>query len=176
MVITDSLNKDYFEWLYELVCAERFAQDISFRKVLMHMYDTEFIYTIPKDGNRAEDGKDLRRRFAGEPFINYLDGPCNVLEMMVALAIRCEETIMDDPSKGDRTGQWFWGMFVNLGLGSMTDDMYDRHYVTRVLDDFLHRDYAPDGRGGLFKIKNCTVDLRDVEIWTQLCWYLDGFS
>ena len=35
------------------------------------------------------------------------------------------------------------------------------------------REYAPDGRGGLFTIRNCEEDLRKVEIWYQLCWYLD---
>ena len=41
--------------------------------------------------------------------------------MMIALAIRCEEHIMDDPDAGDRTGQWFWSMLVSLGLGSMDE-------------------------------------------------------
>ena len=101
------------------------------------------------------------------------DEPCSVLEMMVALAIRCEESIMDNPVYGDRTGQWFWNMIVSLGLGSMTDEMYDRDYVDNIVDRFLDRDYSPDGRGGLFTIRNCEYDLRDVEITHQLYWYLD---
>ena len=81
---------------------------------------------------------------------------------------------MDDPGVGDRTGQWFWGMIVNLGLGSMTDGRYDRRFVEGVLNRFLNREYEPDGRGGLFRIKHCNRDLRTVEIWYQLCWYLDS--
>jgi hypothetical protein len=92
--------------------------------------------------------------------------------MMVALAIECEVTIMDDPNIGDRTGQWFWGMIVNLGLGSMTDYKFDDIYVEGVVRRFLDREYEPNGKGGLFTVKNCRYDLRTVEIWNQMCWYL----
>lgn len=101
---------------------------------------------------------------------------CSVLEMMVALAIRCEESIMDDPNMGDRTGQWFWGMVVNLGLGSMTDAFYDEQVVDDILARFLNRKYEPDGKGGLFTVRHCEQDLRKVEIWHQLCWYLDSIT
>ena len=95
--------------------------------------------------------------------------------MMVALAIRCEENIMDDPSYGNRTGQWFWGMIVNLGLGFMTDSRFDEKFVDDVIFRFLNREYEPDGKGGLFTVRNCKYDLRTVEIWYQMCWYLDTF-
>lgn len=80
---------------------------------------------------------------------------------------------MDNPLYGDRTSQWFWGMINNLGLNGMTDRSYDAEYVERTVDRFLNRDYEPDGRGGLFRIRNCGKDLRKAEIWHQLCWYLD---
>jgi hypothetical protein len=131
------------------------------------------------DANRAAKGMDLRWRFVlrtdNRDLYEYLDGPCSVLEMMIALAITCEENIMDDPRVGDRTGQWFWSMIYNLGLKHMTDDNFDEEYVAEVIDRFLNREYEPDGRGGLFRIKNCAYDLRHVEIFHQLCWYLDEY-
>ena len=96
--------------------------------------------------------------------------------MMIALSIRCEETIMDDPKIGDRTGQWFWGMISNLGLSSMIDKRFDEEYVWYNIERFLNRDYEADGKGGLFTIKNTNRDLRKVEIWIQLCWYLDNIA
>ena len=96
--------------------------------------------------------------------------------MIAGLALRCEENIMDDPQYGDRTGQWFWGMISNLGLGSMTDDRYDRAYVDFVIDRFLNREYEPNGRGGLFTVEKSKKDLRRVEIWYQMCWYLDSIG
>jgi hypothetical protein len=148
---------------------------------MLYLHDVEFTYSIPKDANRAEDGIDLRYRFtydyAGvEDAECYIFGPCSVLEMMVALAVRCEETIMDDPGYGDRTSQWFWRMINNLGLGSMTDRRFDKYYVEDVVSDFLNRRYSPDGRGGLFTIRGCDSDLRRVELWIQLLWYLNTIT
>lgn len=175
MTIKDQINNEYFEWMYDLVGGMRGSKYTSYRKLLLLLHNTEFVYSIPMDENRAEDGVDLRHRFS---FLNadILDDPCSVLEMMVALSIRCEESIMDDTTMGDRTGQWFWGMINNLGLSAMTDANFDRRYVEDCVQQFLNRDYEEDGRGGLFRVKNCEVDLRNVEIWYQLCWYLDSIT
>lgn len=172
-----TISEEYFEWMFDVVCGERFHKDISYRKLLTYLHEREFTYIIPRDANRAEDGIYLRYRFAYDLLDDprrELGGPCTVFEMMVALAIRCEETIMDDPDKGDRTGQWFWGMIVNLGLGAMTDDVFDIRVVESIIDRFLSRNYEPNGKGGLFTIRNYDTDLREMEIWNQLCRYLDG--
>lgn len=181
MTQKDIIN-EYFEWLCDLVCQRRFAKPIPFRKVFMRLHDTEFIFSVYGDEDRAEDGVSLRYRFATthgykeykDTILEYLRGPCSVLEMMVAIAVRCEETIMDDPSKGDRTGQWFWVMMRNLGLNSMTDEKYNKRVVDDILDRFLNREYDPDGKGGLFVLHHCDTDLRYVSIWHQLCWYLNN--
>lgn len=178
-MLRDRINNDYFEWLSDIVCGERYSDAVSYRKLLMRLHAINFRYSIPRDRNREEDGLDMRYRFACdyrgiEHADDYLDGPCSVLEMMVALCVRCEENIMDDPLVGNRTGQWFWSMIVNLGLGSMTDSRYDRRTVEEAIGRFLDRDYFPDGKGGLFTVRNCDRDLRDVEIWVQMLWYLDG--
>lgn len=181
MTTYDIINNDYFNWLYAKACGDRYSDEISYRKLLTQLHDTKFTWVLNRDENRASDGINLRRRF-GEYYApidyaeEYLTEPCSVLEMLLALAIRCEETIMDDPAYGDRTTQWFWGMIATLGLGDMSDDNYDKRLVTSVLRRFLNRDYEPDGRGGLFHIRNCACDLREVEIWVQLCWYLDSMN
>ena len=178
-MLKDTINDEYFEWLFDLVCDGRFSKETSYRKLLMFLHNTPFRYSILRDENRAHDGIDLRRRFSllqshdGEYFAEYLDGPCSVLEMMIGLAIRCEEAFMDDTKYGNRTAQWFWEMVNNLGLGSMTDSRYDRQRVDDVIFRFLHRGYDRDGRGGLFRVRNCNQDMRDVEIFYQLCYYLD---
>ena len=179
-MMQDRIINEYFEWLYKLVCGKRYSNKISYRKLLSHLHSITFSYSIPNDKNRAEDGIDLRYRFSiikGYSDVpRYLYGPCSILEMIVALSIRCEENIMDDPRIGDRTGQWFWGMITNLGLGSMIDEKFDALYVDDVIERFLNHKYEPDGKGGLFRIKGCTQDLRNIEIWYQLCWYLDSIT
>lgn len=174
----NELINEYFEWIYQLVCKD--AKGLSYRKLLCKLYDTPFNYTVAMDGNRAEDGVDLRYRFgyecgfANSAVADYLDNKdCSVLEMMVALAIRCEEHIMDNPDIGDRTGKWFLDMIVNLGLEKMTDDHFDKRYVESVLDRFLNREYRRNGDGGLFTVHHSRIDMRSVEIWYQAMWYLD---
>lgn len=174
------IQEEYFEWMYDLACRDRYSEQISYRHLLRALHDINFYYIIPRDKNRAGDGIDLRYRFScrrgyeqdGIDIYRYLNAPCSVLEMILALAIRCEETIMADPDIGDRTQQWFWGMIGNLGLGAMTDERFDRHVVDQTISRFLDREYEPNGKGGLFTVKNCGVDLRNVEIWYQMNWYL----
>lgn len=180
-MIRDQIINEYFDWLANIVCENRFADGISYRKLLSRLHGTEFSWRIKADSSRAEDGISLRWKFACktgredlyDEISECLDGPCSVLEMMVALAIRCEQTIMDDPRFGDRTGQWFWGMITNLGLGNMMDDQFDKRYTDDVIKRFLKRKYGPNGEGGLFTVKKHSRDLRTVGIWCQLCWYLD---
>ena len=124
------------------------------------------------DENRLVDGLNLRFRFADENAY-YIDGECSILEMMVALSLRCEEHIMADDEIGDRTGRWFWEMIDNLGFESMYDGNFDKVYADKIIFRFLNREYEPNGDGSLFTINNRNVDLRKVEIWYQMCWYLD---
>ena len=177
------LDNLYFNWLYQLVCNDLYSVRSSHRKLLMRLHSIEFSWLIDLDENRAYDGLGLRRRFEYESACDrglmdlyFKDRPCSVLEMMIALSMRCEESIMSDPNCGNRTGQWFWSMIVSLGLGGITDQRYNREYVDNVIFRFLTRNYDQDGKGGLFTIPDCGVDLRDVQIWTQMCWYLDSIS
>lgn len=183
MFSDNDIRNDYFDWLYEKMTEGRVHEHVSYLKLFEYLHKTEFIFSIPNDVNRAKDGTELRYTYAMEKdedhvedILYILDGPCSVLEMMVALAIRAETTIMDNTLYGDRTKQWFWSMMMNLGLSTMTDDVFDERFVQNRIDIFLNRQYSYDGRGGLFFIPNTDTDLRNVEIWFQLCWYLDSFN
>lgn len=175
----DRLNNEYFEWLFNLACGERYSPNISYRKLLMYLHSVEFTYMFPKDSNRAADGVELRYYFALDNGYSdapeCLNDPCSVLEMMLALSMK-GESIVDDPSIGDRTRQWFWGMISSLGLDNMIDNLFDKGSAQEIIKRFLNREYEPDGRGGLFTIRDSTYDLRTVEIWCQMCWYLDKFA
>jgi hypothetical protein len=105
----------------------------------------------------------------------YLTGPCSVLEMLIALAIRCED-LTDDPGLGDRTAQWFWEMITTMGLSTMHDSNYNEWLVNDVVTRFLNREYDPDGRGGLFRVRNWDRDMRTAEIWHQLMAYINSMG
>lgn len=184
MTSRDRLAGEYFEWLHSLVCKNNMSRYTSYKRLLLYLHGIDFRIVHHRDLNRSEDGVDMRYRFArsktddlqeAEYITQQLARPCSVFEMIAALATHCEE-FMDDPSMGDRTPQWFWKMITNLGLSSMTDERFDARYVDKVVDRFLDRNYAPDGRGGLFRIVDCDRDLRDVEIWWQMCWYLNTIT
>jgi hypothetical protein len=96
--------------------------------------------------------------------------------MMIALAIRCEEYIMVDPGMGDRTSQWFWNMVTNMGLGGEHDAAFDERLAEDVVTRFLNREYEPDGRGGLFRVRGWRRDMRTAEIWHQLMAYINSMD
>lgn len=175
----DRLNNAYFEWMYHLVIPHQ--NDISYTRLLGYLNNATFYPIVPMDENRAQDGIDLRYRFGHEN--RYPDAeiaclidarPCSVLEMMVALAIRIEETIMANPEKGNRTPIWFFEMIESLGCSDMTDDNFDRRRVNNAIVTLLERTYSRNGRGGLFTIPNSPRDLRTAEIWYQANWYLNS--
>ena len=93
--------------------------------------------------------------------------------MMVALSLKCEEHIMYDPELGDRTSEWFWGMLKSMKLDLMDDIHFDEEYVKRTVTKCLDHRYTKTGKGGFFTISNCRYDLRTVDIWRQMCWYIE---
>lgn len=171
------VREQYFNWMYDMVFTKRAPLYI---RLLRYLNSQEFTYNIRLDGNRADDGLYLRYRFKQENHLRavdvdrYLTGKCSVLEMMVALCLRIEEDIMDDPVKGNRIHKWFHVMLKSLGLLDMDDAYFDERYTDKVITRFLNREYEPNGAGGLFRIKDCPYDLRSVEIWYQMCWYFDS--
>jgi hypothetical protein len=158
----------------DLVCDKRYIGRASYFKLLRYLDNKDFTYKLSLDENRAKDGVELRYRFSGRD--NLLkDRPCSILEMILALSLRCEEHIMCDDDIGDQTGKWFWDMIDNLGLSDMQDEDFNKVYTDNVIYKFLNRQYQKDGLGGLFTVKNRNTDLRKVEIWYQMCWYLNTF-
>lgn len=173
-------NQEYLRWLKNLIYDKHFTQ---YSTLLDHLHKVEFTYTIPMDGNRAEDGIGLRYRFGRERqypdamVAEYLDIlPCSILEMMVALAVRFEDNTMSDPDMGDRTSQWFWEMIFNLDLSRMTDDHFNEDYVNSCILTLLDHEYSRNGSGGLFTVHNKDIDMRNTEIWYQACYYFSELS
>lgn len=184
------LKERYFNWLCDQVGDCFPHSGYPYKKLLRLLFSINFTFRMSMDRDRYDDGINLRFDFGysisdadntrirsedAQLIMERLsDDPCSVLEMMVALSIKCEELMADD-ELGDRIGQWFWGMIVNLGLESMDDENFNEHYCRRVVDRFLRRKYEPNGKGGLFYIDNCYRDLTRSEIWYQMQWYLDRY-
>ncbi len=177
----DDLHEEYFNWMCQIVLGDQqYSRNLSYDRLMRHLNSRPFVWVIPMDENRAINGVGLRYHFGDERGYNrntidsmFSREECTILEMMVALSISCEEKIMSDSTVGDRTGQWFWNMVVSLGLGAMSDARYDETLVDAILTRFLDRNYDANGRGGLFTIEDCPYDMRGVDIWYQMMWYLN---
>ena len=170
----------YFRWLCHFVY-DGSNSPTKYDKLLVCLYDIPFVVINPRDENRCADGIELRYRFGMENGIptaiisSCLDQKdCSVLELLIAICLRCEESIMTNTEYGDRTSQWFWNMLVNLGLGKMSDDNFDERETRTIISRFMNREYGPNGEGGIVRVYN-HGDLRQVEIWYQVMWYLTTF-
>ena len=162
----------YLDWLKLFIFPE--IEDArSYQKIISFLYQAEFYWTIDHDENRAYDGLALRELYSDDTGLRCEKcGECSVLEMMVALAKSCEEDIMRDPEIGDRTYVWFWEMMTNLGFDALDDYYYNERSAEIILNRFLSRQYDPDGFGGPFYIPGVKEDLRTVELWYQLNFYM----
>lgn len=172
------INQRYFLWLYGSM--EKGAPlNRSYRKLAYILFMKEFTWTVPNDGNRIEDGKNLRGIFREEFRVDSQDeSPCSVLEVLISMARRMED-ILYEPDEPDRTSKWFWMLIDNLGLKTFTDESYFANRrsferaVDKVLETFIDRTYDRKGDGGLFPLKKPRKDQRDVELWYQMMEFLD---
>lgn len=171
---------DYFDWLYHLVCNDKYYNKISYRKLLYFLDSVDYIPNLQMDDNRRIDGIDFRYRYGYEYGYSkeeidelFKNKNCSMFEMMIALSSRVEEQITSELIFGNRTSQWFWGMIVSLSLGQMNDEHFDERYCLNVIDKFMRNNYEPNGRGGLFTLNDPPADLRTVDIWCQFMWYLN---
>ena len=172
------IQSQYYNWMCNLI-SNKDINAHEYDYLLAQMDNIDFMWIIPLDENRSSDGIELRYRFGVEEGIHdaviacELDTrPCSVLEMMIALALRCEDEIMQDTEER-HVDRWFWVMMTNLGLLDMTNDRYDSDRVNYIIKKLLNRTYGIHGAGGLVSLPNRPENLRTVEIWYQVMWYLD---
>lgn len=147
----------------------------SYRELCHILFTTEFVWLVPNDDNRVEDGKALRFEFLDDQAMDvpeehsyWLDLGCSNLELMLALARRLDfETERDVHS-------WFLELIKNLGLSRYHDAAADipEDLIKDTLDTFVWRTYDYNGDGGLFPLEHPEQDQRQIEIWYQLNAYL----
>lgn len=174
-------RESYDEWLVNL--ANNWLsnnRNVSYKKLLRFLNSVYFSWTIDMDENRAADGVDFRLRYAdSHPDVTYrdvylyLNHKCTVLEMMVALAARCEEQIVGNLERGLMPDRWFMRMLSSMHLIDMDDEHYDEFVINAIIRNFLDRNYKEDGEGSLFWLDYPCGDMRTVEIWRQMAWYLN---
>lgn len=172
-----SIKDEYFWWLCDLV--HHMYPEYENRDLLLkHLAMTVYFYTLPRDEARETDGFDLRLQFladTGRPDIQVseLDDPVSFLEVLVSMAVRCEDDIMHDEEYGDRTYLWFWEIISSMGLLDCTNDVYDKATVGKKLSSILERKFGRDGKNGMFYMPDKHRDLRKIDWWQQFYMYIN---
>lgn len=167
------LDELYFKWLYSQVSSVR-RKDPSrtYWALLKILFTTEFIWMVPNDDNRVEDGKDLRYEFLEENEMEATDKDwlhigCSMLELFIGLSRRLE---FED---GQEAREWFWELLRNIKLDDYNDNVpIPRGLVEDTLNRVIWRTYDYNGCGGLFPLRRPERDQRGVELWYQLSAYL----
>lgn len=181
----------YFNWLCHLVWLDEF-DGRTYNGLAHILHGIEFYSIVPLDHNREQDGIRLRSTWLeimdeqadalgiGRPVYpeTCLQGPCSVLEMMVALAMRLEADIMQNDEYGPRAAVWFWEMMSNLRLFWLDDSRLDGDIqVKTVIETVLDRRYDRNGNGGLFPLRSAEEDQTNVEIWWQAqAWLKENYQ
>lgn len=166
------LDEEYFIWLYSRVASLNQRSRTKTHWVLLkQLYTIEFLWFVPNDDNRVEDGRELRYEFLEahdrEFDQDWIHLGCSVLEMLIGLSRR----LSFEASGTSRV--WFWHLLHNLDLAHYTDsNPGDPDDINAVIDTLIYRSYSFDGKGGLFPLDEPMHDQRKVEIWYQLNAYL----
>lgn len=166
--MTEPIEESYFNWL----CAKVIPHNSRmYRDLLRILHTTEFVWVIPMDDNRVEDGLELRTDFLRETRLDnnreWMSLGCSVFEMLLAFSRRAEF------QTGIAASDWFWELINNLGLSEFRQLPSDPTVIDEILHNFIWRTYSDDGHGGLFPLRWPKRDQREVEIWYQFYEYLE---
>lgn len=173
--MNDSIEERYFEWLYSQIAAVKNRNPSrSYWELAKQLHHKPYIWFVPNDDNRAEDGRLLRDEFLDGAGIREVDRlwmelDCSILEMLIGLSRRVSYESYGTP------GDWFRRLLDNLGFVTFTDSAYNAGVaedVDFVLEQLNHRTYDRNGHGGLFPLHLAAEDQRKVEIWYQMSAYL----
>lgn len=169
------VENDYFNWMINKVLhSER--KKASYSKLFDKLHSIEFFWVLDLDGNRAGDGIDLREAFRYEMGysdidIKCLDGPCSFLEMLVALSMKCGNGILaGEPFDG--VEYCFWEMMRTSHLEECVNRIFSDDKVEEIAYNIMNRDFGPNGEDGLFIVHNPRTDMRNVDFWYQMNWFV----
>ena len=163
----EQVDYDYFEWLISQITI---PNNKSYMELFNRMHDLEFVWTVPNDDNRVQDGLDLRSEFMNGRSRREklaLNG-ATILEVLIALSRRVEFTA------GGEAPFWAWRLLKNLRLHKMDDPLVGMRAgrVEDILEALVWRTYERNGRGGFFPLRRATEDQTKVEIWYQMQAYV----
>lgn len=170
------VDLDYFEWLTSQIDIPESNQH-TYNELFSRMYEIEFVWHISGDGNRVQDGLDLRTQFMNQTrrrrsldLDTIIHKGASVLEVLIALSIRTAFTAGGVPEI------WAWQLIENLHLERSFDPLTPgkANRVDDILEALIWRTYQRDGQGGFFPLSSeAPSDQTKIEIWDQMNIYVN---
>lgn len=156
---------EYYEWL---VAQVDIPNGKTYAGLFERIHNVEFVWTVPNDDNRIQDGLDLRLEFANERVIDLNLETATMLEILISLSRRAAFT------GGGHPERWAWQFLKNLRLYKISDPLTEEKTkrINDILDTLIWRTYRPDGKGGFFPLKNPMDDQTKIELWYQMNVYV----
>lgn len=194
--------QDYFEWLCQIVGADRLGAFAPYKNLLTRLFQTDFQPCRYMDDNREVNGRMLRYYYDSNKYdyaLNeqapyHIDGDfyettrdeqCSILEMLIAFAKEIDVGYLY--SNESRVFVWFWIMIEAMGLSSYVDNYWDERMENNDVDEILRvfnaNGYSTDEYGNwiptvkLFPIRNNESFGRVGSLWEEmLVWYNEQFN
>lgn len=180
----EQLEETYFQWL--MMDAFSNPNDrILFEGVMREMHSIPFYWKLWADQNRAGDALAFRQsdflQFQDQRDLDRMDqhwlgnwatASPSVLEVLIGMARRWS-FYYDQP-----VPFYFAVLFGNLGFQRVPGKILSantREGIRRILDNWMSRQFPPDGTGTPFPIMNALhlpmFDMAEIDIWGQMNMY-----
>lgn len=186
MTKTNNLNELYLNYLLRLINADNYREK-SYTKLCSLLYKIPFKPILTLDNNRSYDVQSLIRetfiqsqsewyRLENDELIMLPNLPISFLELIISLAMRIDMDFMREVNEVDNSRVYFWIIIKNLGFLVYDDEHWGEDSIISIvnrLNIVQDRKYDFDGNGGLFPLKNAKEDQRNVQIWNQLCQFVN---
>lgn len=183
---TNEIFKSYLEWLLRLINADNYKGK-SYIKLCSLLNKVPFEPVIKLDTNRVSDAQSLLRetyiqsksewyRMDDDNVMELSTCPVSFLELIISLAMRIDLDFMREINGVDNTRIYFWVLVRNLGILEFDDEHWGEDAIVSIvnrLNIVQDRKYDFNGNGGLFPLENAEMDQRNVQIWNQLCQFVN---
>lgn len=176
--------KGYFHWLQKMSGLNGTLSSM--------LAETEFISVDGIDDVLLEKAKEeTRRRYAEniaeednlnakdtETLYKSIRGSVCLFEVIVCLAYSVNE-MFEDLDAYDGCQHFFGIMMKNAGFDLYDDEDLDiigdqvKEYWRRCINRIIERSYEPDGKLGLFPVKEPSTDRRCTSLWQQMNDWVD---
>lgn len=172
------LVETYFDWLWT-DCFTNPHERKEYEGALRVLHEIPFYWTLWSDENRAGDALSFRQSdfLSFQPDLDHLDqfwlgawatAAPSVLEVLLGIARRWHLYFEGE------IAYYFQLLFRNLELDRYPGRVLTTAAATALrirVDEWMSRQFNPDGTGSPFPCRHVACDLRRVDIWGQMNAY-----